>query len=167
MKRILSSLNAMTIPVGPVPVVGIVVSMIVGAVAGTAIAIAAKSTSVDPGCITAGSVGRQMTNTLNADKAAINRDQNNPWAKQADLQRLVGDLQSLQGQMTTAEAQATHPSVKAAISAMIGDLNTFSSGLQAAENGDLSQMNQLATAAGQTQSDGDAVRAACTAVSSP
>jgi hypothetical protein len=164
MKRILSSLNAMNMPMGPMPIVGIALSMIVGAAAGTAIAIAAKSTAVDRGCITAGSVGKQMTNTLNADKAAISRDQYNPSAKQADLQHLVADLQSLQGQMTTAEAQATHQSVKAAIAALVSDLGTFSYSLQAVENGDLSQVTQLATAASMTQSDGGGVQASCTAV---
>jgi hypothetical protein len=149
---------------GTMQIVGIAVSMIIGAAAGTAIAIAAKSTAVDPGCITAGSVGKQMTNALNADKAAISRDQNNPLARQADLQHLVTDLQSMQGQMTTAEAQATHQSVKAAISALISDLSTFSSSLQAVEDGDLSQVSQVATAASMTQSDGGAVQVSCTAV---
>jgi hypothetical protein len=163
MKRKLSALN-MTTPVGAMPIVGIVVSVIGGAAAGTAIAIAAKSASVDPGCITAGSVGRQMMTTLNADKAAISRDQGNFSARQADLQRLVADLQSAQRQMTTAKAQATHPSVKAAMSTMISDLSTFAYSLQAVENGDLSQISQLATAASMTQSDGGAVQASCTAV---
>ena len=81
------------------------------------------------------------------------------------MQRLVADLQSLQRQMTTAEAQATHQSVRAGISAMISDLNTFSSSLQAVANGDLSQVSQMGTAAQQTQSDGQAVQATCMAVS--
>jgi phage-related protein len=164
MKRILSALNAMRTPVGALPIVGIAACMVGGAAAGTAIAIAAKSAAVDPGCITAGSVGKQMTTTLNADKAAINRDQDNFSARQADLQRLVADLQTLQSQMTTAQAQATHPSVKATISAMITDLGSFSYSLQAVENGDLSQVSQLASAASMTQSDGGAVQASCTAV---
>ena len=122
-------------------------------------------TAVDPGSITAASVGRDVTDTLNADRAALSRDQDNPPAQLADLQRLVTDLQSLQRQMTTAEAQATHPSVKTGISAMISDLSTFSSGLQAVENGDLSQVNQMATVADKVKSDGRTIATTCTSVS--
>ena len=147
---------------------GIVVSPPVGASAGTApIRIGARPATVDLGCITAASAGRQMTDTLNADKAAMNRDQIDPVAQRADLQHLVTDLQSLQRLMTTAEGQATHPSVKTGISAMIGDLNTFSSGLQAVENGDLSQVNQITTAADNVKSDGQALKTTCMSVSFP
>ena len=122
-------------------------------------------TAVDPGCVTAAAVGRHVTSTLNADNAAINRDQTNPPAELADLQRLVTDLQSLQRQMTTAQAQATHQSVKTGISAMISDLKTFSSGLQAVENGDLSRVSQLPTVANNVKSDGRKIATTCTSVS--
>ena len=123
-----------------------------------------KSPTADPGCSTAESVGRQMENEFKADRAAISRDQNNPMASRADLQRLQADLQSLQRQMAIAEARATHPSVRARISTMVNDLSIFSSNVLAAENGDMSQANQMTTAAHIAQSHDKAFRAACTAV---
>ena len=132
---------------------------------GTAIAVAARSSISDPGCTTAGNAGRQMTNTFNADEAAISRDQNNAAARRADLQRLVADLQLLQRQLAIAAARATHQSVKAGISAMISDLSTFTTSLHAVENGNVSQVNRMATAAYKMQSDGHAAQATCTGVS--
>jgi hypothetical protein len=129
--------------------------------------VAAKPAAGDPGCATAANVGRQMGNTLRADQAAISRDQNNPSARRADLQRLIADLQSLQRQMTTAEARATHQSVKAGIASMISDLSAFISGLRAIANGDMSQVNPMTTAGYRTQSNGHQVYAACMAVSPP
>jgi hypothetical protein len=149
---------------------GIVVSPPAGASAGTSGTpgpIGAGPATVDLGCVTAASAGRQMTDTLNADKAAMSRDQVNPLAQRADLQHLVTDLQALQRLMTTAEGQATHPTVKSGISAIIGDLDTFSSGLQAVENGDLSQVNQITTAADSVKSDSQALKTTCMSASLP
>lgn len=141
-------------------IAGIVVSVIVGASGAAAIAILANSTAADPGCISAESAARQMMNTLSTDEAAIARDQGS--ALRADLQRFLNDSRTLQGRLTAAEAQAQHQSVKAQISAMISDMGTFNSSLQAIEQGDTSQLNLFETAASKVQNDGNALDSTCT-----
>ena len=143
-------------------IAGIIVSVIAIAGYGSLFAVLANSTAADPGCISAESAARQITNTFNADAAAMTRDQSNAPALRTDLNRFLNDVKTLQDQMTAAEAQATHQSVKSQIAAVISDLSTFSSSLQAIAQGDVSQVSQMESAATKVQNDGDALDSICT-----
>jgi hypothetical protein len=149
-------------------ITGIVVSLVVGGVAVAAIGALANSvahsTAADPGCISAENDARQMTNTLNADSAAITRDQNNSSAEEADLHKFLTDMQSLQGQWSTAETEAQHQSVKVQIAAVNSDLKTLTSSLQAIENGDMSKVNDVTSAANKLQSDANTLDSTCSSL---
>jgi hypothetical protein len=145
-------------------IVGIVVSLVVSGAAVTAIAVVASSTAADPGCISAENDARQMTNTLNADSAAMTRDANNSSAERADLQKFLTDMRSLQNQWSAAEAQATHQSVKAQIAAVVSDMSVLTSSLQAIENGNTSDVNQMTTAASKLQSDANTLDSTCSSL---
>lgn len=145
-------------------IAGIVVSIIVGAAAGIFIAIAATSTAADAGCISAESAARQMTNTLNADDSAMQRDQNDTAAEKTDLQHFLTDMQSLQQKWSTAETQAHHQSVKTQIAAVISDMNTFTTSLQAIEQGDLSKVNTMTSAGSKLQTDANTLDSTCTSL---
>ena len=149
-------------------IVGIVLSLVVGA--GATIVVVklannvAHSTAADPGCISAENDSRQMGTTLSADDAAITRDSNNPSAVRTDLQKFLTDMQSLQGRLSSAQAQAQHQSVKTRIAALASDIGTLDSSLQALEHGDTSQASQLATAATNLQSAGNALDSTCSSL---
>jgi hypothetical protein len=143
-------------------IAGIVVSLIVGAAAGTVIAVVSTSTAADAGCISAENDARQMSNTLNADDAAMSRDANNSTAERTDIQHFLNDMQSLQRQWATAEAQASHQSVKTQIAAVISDMGTFTSSLQAIEQGDLSKVNEMTSAGSKLESDSNTLDSTCT-----
>lgn len=145
-------------------IAGIIVSVLTTAGAAVAIAVLANSTAADPACISAESAASQMTNTLHADETAITRDQSNGPALRADLQHFLSDIKTLEGRMTAAEPQARHQSVKAQIAAMISDMNAFTSGLQAIEQGDTSQVGQMESAAGKVQADGNALDSTCSSL---
>ncbi len=149
-------------------IVGIVVSLLVGSGATVlAVTIVSRVSAEDPGCITAESSLLHMDNRLIADRAAASQDQNNPSAEQTDRQHMLTDMQSLQRQLTTAIPQVKHQSVKAELQAMISDINTYTSGFQAAENGDTSKINQVTNAAYNLQSDGHALDTTCSSFPHP
>jgi hypothetical protein len=143
-------------------IAGIVVSLVVGAAAGTTIAILANSTGADPGCISAENAARQMSSTITADDTAMSRDRNNSTAERTDIQHFLNDMQSLQRQWATAETQASHQSVKTQIAAVISDMSTLTSSLQAIEQGDFSKVNQMNSAGSKLQSDGNTLDSTCT-----
>lgn len=145
-------------------IVGIVVSVIVMAGGVAAVVVLAKSTAADPGCVSAESAARQMSNTLNADGTAMTRDQNNGPALRTDLQHFLNDMRALQARFTAAEAQAQHQSVKTQIAAVTGDMSTFISSLQAVGQGDTSQVTQMETAGNKLQNDGNALDSTCTSL---
>lgn len=147
-------------------IAGIVVSLLVGAGTGTVIAIAGPA-PVDPGCTAFESLSGPMAKIVGADEAAISRDQNNLSALRADLRHLVVDIQLVETRATTAEAQAQNQPVRAALLALIRDLKTLTSGIQAMLNGDLSQVIQVVAAADKLGSDGNAVESTCSAVDGP
>src|SRR5215467_1451120 len=93
-------------------IVGIVLSLVVGAGAAIAVALVANSvvhsTAADPGCITAEHDATQMGSTINADGTALTQDEHNASAFQSDLQKFQSDMQSLQGQLSSALAKAQH-----------------------------------------------------------
>ncbi|HYK68891.1 MAG TPA: hypothetical protein VEV45_13155 [Streptosporangiaceae bacterium] len=146
-------------------IVGIVLSLVVGAGAAIAVALVANSvvhsTAADPGCITAEHDATQMGSTINADGTALTQDEHNASAFQSDLQKFQSDMQSLQGQLSSALAKAQHQSVKSRISALTSDISTFDASLQAVANGDTSQANQMNTAANKIQTDGTALDSTC------
>jgi hypothetical protein len=149
-------------------IVGIVVSLLAGSGAAVlAVAIVAHWPAADPGCISAEGDLLNMDNKLIADRAALSQDQDNPLAKQADMQHILTDMQSLQRQLTTAVPQAAHQSVKDELLAMISDINTYTSSYQAAENGDTSQISQVTNAAHNLQSDGAALDKTCSSFPHP
>jgi peptidoglycan hydrolase CwlO-like protein len=146
-------------------IVGIVLSLVVGAAATIVVVEVATSVAhspaADPGCISAEHDATQMSGTLTADGAAITRDANNPAAVRTDLQNFQTDMQSLQGQLSSAQGEAQHQSVKARIAALTSDISTLSASLQAIEGGNISQASQLNAIASKLQSDGDALDSAC------
>jgi hypothetical protein len=146
-------------------IVGIVVSIVVGAGASVAVALAihsvAQSPAADPGCISAERNARQVASTLNADDAALTKDENNPAAVRADLQKFLSDMQSVQGPLSSAEDQAQHQLVKTRIAALTSDISAFDSAMQAIENGDTSQASQANALATKLQHDGDALDSTC------
>lgn len=146
-------------------IVGIVLSIVIGAGASIAVALAvnsvAHSTAADPGCISAERAAGQMGSTLNADGTALTADENNPSAAQTDLQKFQTDMQSLQAQLSSAHAQAQHQVVKTKIAALTGDISALDASLQAIEHGDTSAASQMNTIASKLQSDGDALDSTC------
>jgi hypothetical protein len=145
-------------------IAGIIVSVLVMGGGATLVAVLANSTAADPGCISAESAAHRITNTFNADAAAMTRDESNAPALRTDLNHFLNDVTTLQGEMTTAESQATHQSVKSQIAAVNSDLTTFSSSLQAIAQGDVSQVSQMESAASKVQNDGNALDSTCSSL---
>jgi hypothetical protein len=145
-------------------IVGIVVSVIVMGGAVAAIAVVGKSTAADPGCVSAESAARQMTSTLNADETAMSRDQSNSSAERTDLQKFVTDMSTLTTKWSAAEAQAQHQSVKAQIAAVISDMGTFNSSLQAVAQGQANQVSPMEAAATKVQNDGNTLDSTCSSL---
>src|SRR5215469_7507977 len=145
-------------------IVGIVVSVILMAGGAALIVVASTSTAADPGCISAESAARQMTNTLHADESAMSSDQSNASAERTDIQKFVTDMSTLQAKWTAAEGQAQHQSVKAQIAAVISDMSTFNTSLQAVAQGNASQVSPMESAASKLQSDSNALDSTCTSL---
>jgi hypothetical protein len=145
-------------------IAGIVVSLIVGVAGGAGIAKLATSTAADAGCISAENAARQMQSTLNSDDSAMTRDQNNSAAEKTDLQHFLTDMQSLQQKWATAETQAHHQSVKTQIAAVISDMNTFTSSLQAIEQGNLSKVDQMTSSGNSLEKDANTLDSTCTSL---
>jgi len=146
-------------------ITGIVLSLVIGGGAITAAVVlahhVANSPLADPGCISADTAVTGMASTIQADGTAITKDETNPSALKADLQKFQTDMQSMQGQLTSAQGQATHQSVKTRIAALNSDISALDANLQAIENGDVSQASQLPTVANKLQSDANAVQSTC------
>jgi hypothetical protein len=148
-------------------IVGIVLSVIVGIGAtvvlyevGTNVA---HSTALDPGCISAENAANQMSRTLNADGAAITRDEKNGNASAVltDLQKFVTDMQSLQTRLSSAQAQAQHQSVKTQIAALSSDIKTLDASLLGLESGNASDASVVATTVSKLESDGNTLDSTC------
>jgi hypothetical protein len=145
-------------------IVGIVVSLVVGAAVIGLVVVAANSTAADPACISAESDFSSMLSTFNADDNAMSRDASNTTAERADIRHFITNTQTLHSELSTAQAEAQHQSVAAKIGTMNSDLAAVTSGLQAVLRGNSSQISQLDTAAGKLQGDGTAVDSLCSSL---
>lgn len=142
-------------------IVAIVVSLIVGVGATAGIVAIGNSTAADPGCIAAESSARGLDSTLNADDAAISKDQSNAAAEKTDLKKFGNHLQTFIAQLNAAKAEAQHQSVKDKIGQMSGDLSGMLTGLQAIEKGNTSQASKTDSYASKLGSDGTAIDQIC------
>ena len=145
-------------------IIGLIISLILGAGTVALVAVAAKSTAADPGCISAESSINDLTPKLTADESKLSADSGNSTATQADLTTLIADMQSVKTDLDNAEGLATHDSVKAAIGKMDTDLGTFLTGMQAIESGDSSNATQTMNVANQLGPDGQAVDNLCSSL---
>jgi len=145
-------------------IVGIVISLIIGAASVGLVVVAAKSPAADPGCLAAESAARSLTAKITADDNAISRDQGNASAEKADINRFITDMQTLQSELNAAKAESHHQSVQAKIGAMSADLGIVVADLQAIQRGDASKVSQLDAAAGRLQGDGSAIDSICSSL---
>jgi len=145
-------------------IVGIVISLIIGAASIGLVVVAARSPAADPGCLAAENDARALTGKITADDNAISRDQGNASAEKADINRFITDMQTLQSELNAAKAEAHHQSVQAKIGAMSTDLGIVVSDLQAIQRGDTSKVSQLDAAAGRLQGDGSAIDSICSSL---
>ncbi len=145
-------------------IVGIVISLLIGAGSIGLIVVAAGSPAADPGCLAAENDARTLTSKITADDNAISRDEGNASAEKADINRFIADMQTLQSELNAAQAEAHHQSVQAKIGAMSTDLGIVVSDLKAVQRGDTSKVSQLDAAAGRLQGDGSAIDSICSSL---